>query len=600
MMRKLIIIDFEVLSKANFWMCCFKEIGTGKYYKIINDERLLKKYYEKNINSIWVGYNIKGYDQWILKSILAGLNPCKVSDMIIKDKVNPWIIDPNMNKFKLNFFELSSGERSLKELELFLGENIEESKISFDLETYPTEEQIAELTRYCLYDVKMTHMVFEELKEEYESQEFLIDFFGLEDSMFKKTKAQLSAYILGAKKPSSPRNDEFDFRIVDCIKLKKYKEVKDWYMNYANRDYKKSLTIMIYGVLTEFGWGGLHSARKQYQAQGFIVNSDVESFYPAAMIEFHFLSRNVSNPEKYVEIRDTRLEFKSKGDKREKPFKIVLNGTFGASKDENNELYDPQMANAVCVNGQLLLLDLIEKVEARFGDSAELIQANTDGVMFKFQREEDIKEYLKICEEWSRRTKMKLAHDMIDKVVQKDVNNYVFIQSDGKVKSKGAYVKKLSKIDNDLPIVNKAIREYIVNGIDIRDTIESSNRMIDFQKCVKIGKTYSGAYHNNAKIDLKVLRVFASKDMKDGPVLKVQSKAIANDSFMGNENVAESLTLSKIGNTPEKAFIYNKSVNEEGLIEKLDKEWYINLAEKRLNEFIPACQYEFTLFDMMG
>ena len=35
--------------------------------------------------------------------------------------------------------------------------------------------------------------------------------------------------------------------------------------------------------------------------------------------------------------------------------KIVLNGTYGASKDKHNNLYDPLMANNVCVAGQLLI-----------------------------------------------------------------------------------------------------------------------------------------------------------------------------------------------------------------------------------------------------
>jgi hypothetical protein len=46
------------------------------------------------------------------------------------------------------------------------------------------------------------------------------------------------------------------------------------------------------------------------------------------------------------------------------------NGTYGAMKDKHNSLYDPRQANNVCVAGQLLLLDLIEKLE----DHCELLQ----------------------------------------------------------------------------------------------------------------------------------------------------------------------------------------------------------------------------------
>lgn len=58
--------------------------------------------------------------------------------------------------------------------------------------------------------------------------------------------------------------------------------------------------------------------------------------------------------------------------------------------DINNELYDPRQGMSICVNGQLLLLDLIEKVELEFKEEAEFIQGNTDGVMFKFNSKEAV------------------------------------------------------------------------------------------------------------------------------------------------------------------------------------------------------------------
>lgn len=582
--RQLLIIDFEVLYKANFWKCCIKDVKTKEEVVIINNRKELVDFYSKHKDSIWIGYNIRGYDQWIFKAILAKINPFQVSNLIIQKKVDPWRISNELNKYKLNFFELGSKDKSLKELELFMGESIEESSVSFELDRYPTEEEIAILKKYCKHDVDMTLKVFEAHKEDFESQEFLIDYFNLQESAFCKSKAQLSAYILGAKKPKVPRNDEFDFKIVDTIKLSKYKYVMDWYLDYGNRDYNKSLTASVFGVKTEFKWGGAHAAREQYNKEGYIINSDVESFYPALMIEYHLLSRNVENPEKFTQIRDVRLEFKKAKNKREKSFKIILNSTFGASKDERNELYDPQMANAVCVNGQLILLDLIEKVELEFGDRAELIQANTDGVMFNFKYKEDIATYMEICKEWSNRTRMNLSHDNIKKIIQKDVNNYIYIKEDGSIKNKGAYVKQLSPIDNDLPIVNKALINRLIYNISIRDTIEKADKLIDFQKNVKISGSYKHALHGGRELNQKVFRVFASKNNTDGSLLKVK----------------ENGSIEKIGNTPQKCFVINENIVNRKVPDNLDKEWYINLAEKRLESFIPDCIYGETLFDMLA
>ncbi|MGZ9628376.1 hypothetical protein ACXXIC_12665, partial [Staphylococcus epidermidis] len=155
-----------------------------------------------------------------------------------------------------------------------------------------------------------------------------------------KTKAQLSAIILDAKQPKVNRDDEMEFSIPNNLKINKYREVVTFYE--TTRDYDKSLKTTIAGVTHEFAWGGLHGARKNYFANGYFLNVDVASYYPALMIEYDYLSRNVPNKKKYRQIRDKRLELKAKKDKRQAPFKIVLNSTYGAMKDKYNGLYDPR------------------------------------------------------------------------------------------------------------------------------------------------------------------------------------------------------------------------------------------------------------------
>ncbi|WP_419724922.1 hypothetical protein [Terrisporobacter petrolearius] len=577
--RRRIIIDFEVLSKGGFWMCCMKDYKTEKEHVIVNDREEFLRVFNKNKDSIWVGYNIKGYDQWIMKGIIAGTDPCIISEKIIEQNISPYAVDRSLNKIAINIFELNDSYRSLKELELFMGEDIRESTVSFDLNRYPTKEEIEELTTYCLHDVRMTFKVFREVYYKYEAQLGLIEYFKLDESMINKTEAQLSAYILGAKKPNYPREDIVEFEIVNTIKLSKYNNIKQWYEDYDNRDFKKYLRANVYGVDTDFGWGGLHSARKKYEGEKFIVNSDVSSFYPSIMIEYGLLSRNVQNPGKFKEIRDTRFKFKKEKNPIEKSLKLVLNSTYGACLDINNDLYDQRQGIAICVNGQLLLLDLIEKVELTFGNRAEFIQGNTDGVMFKFNSKEEVDKYLEICKEWSKRTKMNLDHDFIKKIIQKDVNNYVYVKEDNSIKSKGAYVKKLSLIDNDLPIVNKAIKQKLINNIEIEKTVNDSNNLIDFQKCIKITGKYSHAVYGKENINLKVLRVFASKLSSDNAIMKMKSDG----------------KLEKISYTPDRVFIDNSQVINKEIPQKLDKSWYIKLAKNRLESFIP--ENSFTLFD---
>ena len=579
--KRRIVIDFEVLSKAGFWMCCMKDYKTKKEHTIINNRDEMIRIYEKNKDSVWVGYNIRGYDQWILKSIIAGIDPCKVSDKIIEDKVSGWSIDRSINQIKLNLFEINDSYRSLKELELFMGEDIRESSVPFDLDRYPTKEEIDELESYCKHDVNMTFKVFEKNYYKYEAQLGLVEYFDLDESMINKTEAQLSAYILGAKKPNYDRSDINEFEIVDTIKLDKYNYVRNWYMDYNNRNNKQYLRTNIYGVETDFGWGGLHSARKKYKAEGYIVNSDVSSFYPSIMIEYNLLSRNVKNPYKYKEVRDNRIKFKKEKNPIEKSLKLVLNSAYGACLDANNDLYDPMQGNAICVNGQLLLLDLIEKVENEFKDKAQFIQGNTDGVMFKFSNKEDVDKYIDICNEWCTRTRMELEHDFINKIIQKDVNNYVYVDENNKIKSKGAYVKELNIIDNDLPIVNKALKEKLINDIPIEETINNCNSMIDFQKGVKVTGKYSHIIYGQEIINLKVLRVFASKSVSHNSIMKIKDKR----------------NPEKISYTPDRVFIDNTKIIDKEVPDILDKNWYINLAKERLESFVEEETY--TLFDIL-
>lgn len=388
-MRK-IFFDFEVF-KFN-WLVVIMDYDSKKGKVIVDDVEMLRTYYNHFKDDIWIGYNSRGYDQYILRGILLGLDPSYINEQIIvKGKKGHEVVN-QFWKIPLNNFDISTGFHSLKQLEGFMGSKIKESSVSFDIDRPLTEDEIKEVIEYCVHDVKKTVEVFENKIEEFESQLALIEAFDLEMKQYSKTKAQLSALILGAEKTPN-RGDEFEFTLPDTLKISdKYQHIVDWYNDPQNRRYiddnnkKVQLEVDVAGVNHVFGYGGLHAALPKYKAEGIILCADVASLYPAIMLEYGFLSRNVKNPDKYREIRDTRLKLKAIKDPRQLPYKIVLNATFGASKDQYNGLYDPLMANNVCIAGQLLLLDLIEKVEPY----CQLIQSNTDGIFMKVDTKEDV------------------------------------------------------------------------------------------------------------------------------------------------------------------------------------------------------------------
>jgi hypothetical protein len=559
----MLFYDFEVFRYN--WMVVIADSEKHNFFLIFDDVDKLKAFYEKHKNDIWVGYNSRNYDQYILKGLLLDLDPYEINSHIIQANQPGWSYSNDFNRIQLyNFDVMSDVTKGLKQLEGYMGNNIKESNVPFWIDRCLKDDEIIETSIYCKNDVEQLIEVFLQRIEEFNSHMSLIKAFNLNIKYINKTKPQLSAIILGASKKK--HNDEFEISIPNTLKLDKYKYVEDWYKNRINLDYNKSLTTEIAGVPHILAWGGIHGAREKYHGEGIYINCDVASLYPSLMIEYGYNSRNISDPAKYKEIRDTRLILKKAKDPMNNAYKLVLNSTYGAMKDKFNNLYDPLMANNVCVAGQLLLLDLIEKIE----DHCELIQSNTDGLFLKVNSISDIEKIKTIAAEWEQRTRLNLEWDTFSKIYQKDVNNYIVIHEDGSYKSTGAYLKKLNNLDNDLSIVNKALINYFIKKIPVETTINNCNELKQFQMIAKTTSKYLYAMYGDEKLESKTLRVFASKDPNDKGVFKVKALGAKPE---------------KISNTPMRCYIENGDINGKRLSRKLDKQWYIDLAKQRIEDF---------------
>lgn len=559
---KLIFYDFEVFKYD--WLVVLIDYDTREKVVIINDAEKLRQIYEINKDNIFCGFNSRYYDQWILKGILCDVDPYYINNELIVNERNGYQILPDC-KISLNNYDcMVFKDKGLKTLEGFMGSVIKETDVPFDIDRKLTEDEIKDVVKYCAHDVEQTILVFENQREEFDSQLSLIQAFNLPMELFNKTKAQLVAHILGAERKAY-RGDQFDISIPDTLQIEKYKHVVDWYKNPANRNYAKYLNTTIADVPHTFAWGGIHGSLDNFCYEGIILCCDTSSLYPSIIIEYNYMSRAVKGTDKYRNIRDTRLEYKRIKDPRQAPYKIVLNAASGCFKDEHNALYDPLMSNNVCIGGQLLTLDLIEHLEPY----CKLVQSNTDGLFLALNSEDDTDKIKQIGKEWEQRTRLTLEWDVYSKLYQKDVNNYVIIDKEGYYKSKGGYVKKLTNVDYDLPIINKALINYFTKNVPIEDTINSCDDLREFQKIVKISRLYEYGLYQDKPIKEKVLRVFASNREDAGGVFKFRNGK-----------------ADKLANTPEKCFIYTGAVTGVPLPEELDKNYYIDLANKRLDDFL--------------
>ena len=354
----MIFYDFECF-KYN-WLVVAIDPSKEEPYVIWDDKLALESVYDKYKNDIWVGFNSRGYDQFILKSILCGLNPKECNDHIILKGQSGYSFSNLFQKFPLNNYDVMQNiDRGLKVFEGFMGNNIKETSVPFDIDRHLTEAEIQETVKYCRHDVEQTVLVFLERKSDFDAQMGLLKMFNMPLSYINKTKVQLSAEILGAIKHEY--SDEFDIHIPECAVVKKYTDVPEWFMNPENHCYKKGnkstkLNKIMAGIPMTFAWGGVHGAREHYHSKGYFINMDVGSLYPSidCMYPKWCFSRSLppEGLERYKEIKRVRLKLKAEGKKKEQaPLKIVLNGTYGAMKDKFNKLYDPRGANNTCVYG---------------------------------------------------------------------------------------------------------------------------------------------------------------------------------------------------------------------------------------------------------
>lgn len=609
--------DFEVYSKINWFCVTFINYeDRNKEVVIVNDRAKLIEFYNAYKDDIFISYNGRQYDTGIFKGILDGMNVGFVNDKLIKEGKKPFQVVKNAKKYPLNDYDTILKDKSLKQLEAFMGDDIRETEVDFNIDRPLTEEEIKQTLYYNHHDVIEVLRVLDYCWDDFEGQLDIIELYGLDMSYFTKTKVQLavSPKILNAVDQHT-LDDEFDIRLPETIQLSdKYKFIPEWYMNPKNWRYKEhlrsednqhnnQLCCTVAGIPHVFAWGGCHGADdKEAVFEGIILHADVASMYPTTDIEYGLLSRKFKNPDDFKQMRDFRLKLKSEKNPKNKALKPMINGVYGAGKDRNNPSYDPLMANLTCIFGQMFILDLIDKLEPY----CRLLQTNTDGIFVLCENEEMKNKVIEITNQVGKRLKMEFEIDEYTKLIQKDVNNYIAVKKNGELECKGAMVKFNKPIDNDLPILNDAVRNYLAYDIPVEQTINECEEYIKFQKVIKLSAKYKEIWYGNgvsgkdSKITSingellkgKVHRVFASKQQSDGSIYKLKiEKGVKS--------------YEQFANTPTHLFIDNEDIHDKSIPEYLDKEYYINEAKKRIDMFLTKDEEKidetpYILFDCMN
>lgn len=535
------VYDIEVLSNLfTYTGYCPKE---DKYYQFVisawrND--LNDLYYHLNRDKlIQVGYNNEGYDYPVIHHILNHYEDYKYMSgldvaMKLYDKSQE-IIDQEFsvisdkNKFifqidlyRIHHFNNKARIASLKDIEIAMNlEDVREMPIHHT--TWCTKENEFEILSYNKWDVYSTYLFLlitlgktdnpiYKGKNKIELRQKLQKKFNIpcinwpdvkigEQLILKLYSDKTGISLYDLKKYGGTKRTEINLK--DCIphwanfKTKEFNYIKNKFKNTTISSIKGSFneSLIFHGIKMDYGTGGLHSCIKSgiYESDDYwmILDEDVGSLYPSLAIQLGLFPEHLGKT--FLEIYNqdivsVRLSEKVKPKKERdmvimEGFKLAANGIYGKSGEESSSLYDPLYTMKTTIGGQMFLSLWTEKLVEAIPE-IKFIQHNTDGITYLLPRK-DLDKAKQVSKEMTELTGLYIEDNVYSKVVIRDVNNYLAVYESGDVKLKGCFeIDKEFHKDPSMKIVPIALKNYYVNGIPIKDTIENHNNIYDF--CLRL------------------------------------------------------------------------------------------------------------------
>lgn len=297
----------------------------------------------------------------------------------------------------------------------------------------------------------------------------------------------------------------------------------------------KDRDIIIGGSKYRMGIGGLHSQEQSvshYTIPGVqkLKDVDVKSYYPSLILTMGMYPEQVGPQfiEIYRAVYVRRLAAKAEAQRLKTladngenahiraellvrvaeleteadGLKIVLNGAFGKLFSKySRPLYAPELGIRTTITGQLGLLMLIEMMEI---SGIRVVSANTDGIVLLIP---EGMEHIAtgVVKWWEQRTGLEMEDTAYRALHSRDVNNYIAIGMDGKIKRKGVFVPggiltAMAGKGPNMDICADAVVQHLSAGTPIADTILSCRDLRKFivLRGVTGGGHYDGAYLGKA------------------------------------------------------------------------------------------------------
>jgi hypothetical protein len=536
------IIDCEVYT--NYFLIMFKRLEDGAvaYFEQFDGQELNRSRLRQLMrNGTTISFNGNNYDLWIINAALAGKS-CKqlkmFSDDIIKTNLQAWQVAKSHGIRQesrwdhIDVIEVAPGRSGLK----IYGGRMHSPKLQ-DLPIAPDElispEQRLLLKRYCLNDLDTTEKLYRMLEPAIKLREQIGAEYGGID-LRSKSDAQIAEAVIkhelqemtgNTYKPRKVAPGHICRYVDPKIVSFQTKELQDIFRKIKGSDFPvgtngavklpewlSKTKIKIGGSAYQMGIGGLHSCEKGQSVVArddqMLADFDVASYYPSIILKLKLAPKSMGADflKVYQGIVTRRLQAKARGDKlTADTLKIVVNGSFGKLGSMYSALYAPELMIQTTITGQLCLLMLIEWVE---GMGAKVVSANTDGIVVLFDKRKEpwLEE---VMFDWMLTTSFELERSDYRAIHSRDVNNYMAVKPDGKVKRKGVYAENALNKNPDFAIVPDAVAAFLSKGTPVEDTIRSSLNVRGF---VTIRQVTGGGFWRDEYLG-KAVRFYYSTEV---------------------------------------------------------------------------------------
>ena len=551
--ENLLFYDIEVFSQNAFVV--FKDIN-----------KRLKRVFHNNFVGLsdfirgktLVGYNNYYYDDKILTYMLDLKTVQQIKDLndkIISGEDVRFVGKPKFDSLDC-FQQIDVSRPSLKKVEGNMGRMILESSVPFTIDRELTPDEYEDVLHYCMYDVDTTIDVFKKrLKSYFKPKISLVEMLGREDAI-KWNTTTISANLLLKKPLPKWSNIRVPEWMMDLVPP----EVKEMWLT---KD-KGTMTIFDFENAIQFAFGGLHGAHTSIKKVKNVKLLDVTSMYPSIIILLKVLGDEGTKI--YQEILEKRIAVKHVDKILSDALKLILNSVYGNLGNQHSLLFNPNALKSVVVFGQIALYELCKRISP----FCTILNINTDGVAFIPHDER----YIPAYKGWEEEFSLGLEEKDFSQFLQKDVNNYIAVKTDGSLICKGADVNRYEEDalfkNNNARILDICLVEHLVHGADIYQTLlDNVKNPHLFQYILKAGSTYKGSFDVHGKQYNNVNRVFASK--REGFCLY---KCRHDDG------------LVRFADAPLNMYLHNQDCNDVSDFQRIvDLNHYYQLVIKRLERW---------------